>query len=129
MWNGPARAIPALAAEAFDRTLDEQWRRTSYSGITAGTHDARVGSEPEEDVLDDEGGVGAGFVDRSRRRRRRRRGCATSRCSLADLPGGVHVGTFIHRVLETTDFAAVSLETELRGPDRIRTGLAPDRPG
>jgi exodeoxyribonuclease V beta subunit len=32
VWNGPARDTPALAAEAFDRTLDEQWRRTSYSG-------------------------------------------------------------------------------------------------
>ena len=41
---------------------------------------------------------------------------------LANLPGGVHIGTFIHRVLETTDFAAVSLEKELR--TRIESELA-----
>jgi exodeoxyribonuclease V beta subunit len=41
---------------------------------------------------------------------------------LADLPGGVRVGTFIHRVLETTDFAAVSPEEELR--TRIESALA-----
>jgi exodeoxyribonuclease V beta subunit len=41
---------------------------------------------------------------------------------LADLPGGVRVGTFIHRVLETSDFAAESLEKELR--TRIESELA-----
>ena len=121
VWNGPARDTPALAAEAFDRTLDEQWRRTSYSGITAGTHVAGVGSEPEEDVLDDEAVVGTGFVtevgsDEGEERLR------DVPLPLADLPGGVHVGTFIHRVLETTDFAAVSPEEELR--TRIASELA-----
>ena len=34
---------------------------------------------------------------------------------LADLPGGRHVGTFVHGVLEHTDFAAADLDTEVRG--------------
>ena len=38
----------ALSAARFDRTLDRRWRRTSYSDITAGAHEARVASEPEE---------------------------------------------------------------------------------
>jgi len=33
---------------------------------------------------------------------------------LAGMPGGVHVGTFVHRVLEATDFAAPDLDAELR---------------
>src|SRR5690606_23199821 len=28
-----------LAAATFTRTLDQQWRRTSYSALTAGAHD------------------------------------------------------------------------------------------
>jgi exodeoxyribonuclease V beta subunit len=120
-WNGPARDIPALAAEAFDRTLDEQWRRTSYSGITFGSHVGRVGSEPEEDVLDDEAVFGAGIaVDAGTGA-----GDETLRgiaLPLANQPGGVHIGTFIHRVLETTDFASVSLQEDLR--TRIQSELA-----
>jgi exodeoxyribonuclease V beta subunit len=34
---------------------------------------------------------------------------------LAGMPGGVHVGTLVHRVLEATDFAAVDLDAELAG--------------
>ena len=121
LWNGPDRDTPVLSVEPFERTLDEQWRRTSYSGITAGAHIARVGSEPEEDVLDDEAVLGAGLVSEAGTVE----GEETLRdvpLPLANLPGGVHIGTFIHRVLETTDFAAVSLEDELR--TRIESELA-----
>ena len=129
VWNGPARDTPALAAEPFDRTLDEQWRRTSYSGITAGSHVAVVASEPEDDVLDDEPGVGTAAVDEAGTGESARESADTSEDGLrdiplvlADLPGGVRVGTFIHRVLETTDFAAVRAEEELR--TRIEAALA-----
>ena len=40
---------------------------------------------------------------------------------LADMPGGVHIGTFIHRVLETADFTASELGDELLG--RIKAEL------
>ena len=33
-----------------------RWRRTSYTDITAARHEARVGSEPEEPLIDDEPG-------------------------------------------------------------------------
>ena len=61
-WSSPDRAVPDLAAGVFDRTLDERWRRTSYSGITAGTHDAQVGSEPEERIVDDETVAGPALI-------------------------------------------------------------------
>ncbi|MGO8861874.1 MAG: UvrD-helicase domain-containing protein [Acidimicrobiales bacterium] len=121
VWNGPARDTPALAAGVFERTLDEQWRRTSYSGITAGSHVARVGSEPEEDVLDDEAVADAAFVTEAGAGEGAER-LRDVPLPLANLPGGVHIGTFIHRVLESTDFAAVSPEKELRS--RIESELA-----
>ena len=90
---GPSRATaPAeLAAARFDRRLDAGWRRTSYSDITAGAHEARVASEPEEPVVADEPAAPA------RRRRRRAGGAATGdgrRCArvpslLAGMPAGV----------------------------------------
>ncbi len=121
VWNGPAADTPVLSVEPFERTLDEQWRRTSYSGLTASAHVAWVGSEPEEDVLDDEVVLGAGLTSQAATGEGEEalRGVPLP---LANLPGGVHIGTFIHRVLETTDFAAVSLEEELR--TRIESELA-----
>ena len=49
----------ALAARRFDRVLDTEWRRTSYSGLTAAAHGsepavAGVASEPEPAKEDDE---------------------------------------------------------------------------
>ncbi len=113
VWQDPARSLPPLETGVFDRTLDERWRRTSYSGITSGSHVARVGSEPEEDVVTDEGVPGTALVAGEG-------GIAEEALHdvpllLADMPGGVHVGSFIHRVLETADFTAPDLVPELRG--------------
>ena len=110
-WTGPRTTPAALTAARFDRPLDRRWRRTSYSDITSGTHEARVASEPEEAVVSDEPSP------------------ATPRAAavtgndddalkavpslLAGMPSGVHVGTFVHRVLEATNFAAPDLDREL----------------
>ena len=103
----PAHRVPPRSRPAtFARELDRRWRRTSYSDITAASHEARVASEPEERVLDDEpeppavrarrldalplgaipGGVAVRHVrargaggDRLRRGRPRRRADATGR--------------------------------------------------
>lgn len=53
-WSGLPRADATLTAAVFDRTLDRNWRRTSYSDLTAAAHEARVSSEPEEAVTTDE---------------------------------------------------------------------------
>ena len=61
VWCPPAAAPASLQAGRFDRRLDPLWRRTSYSGITAGTYEPRVASEAEVPALTDEpvpGGVG-----------------------------------------------------------------------
>ena len=105
-WSDPPREPAELAAARFDRALDWRWRRTSYSDITAGTYEARVASEPEEAVVDDEprrsrgAAAVAGRADEAAALRGTSRRC-WPRCRSAS-----HVGTFVHRVLEATDFAA-----------------------
>ncbi len=119
-WTGPMRQSPRLTIGVFDRALDERWRRTSYSGITSASHEARVGSEPEEDVIDDEDVGGPVALVKEGRAEEELLGDVA--LPLAHLPGGVHVGTLIHHVLEATDFAAHDLEAELR--DRLAAELA-----
>ncbi len=116
-WTPDVVPAAELTAEAFDRGLDGTWRRTSYSDITAGAHEARVASEPEEPVLSDEpeeghrppAGEGASGAPEDLAQ-----AAAHAVPSLLEtMPGGVRVGTFVHDVLEATDFAASDLDAEL----------------
>lgn len=107
-WGGPPRAEAELTAARFDRRLDRRWRRTSFSDITSGAHDARVASEPEEPMLSDEPEApvrpaAPGGDDELR----------ATPSLLAGMPAGTAVGTFVHRVLEAADFAAGDLDAEL----------------
>jgi exodeoxyribonuclease V beta subunit len=110
-WSPPLPRAPELEAASFDRELDLRWRRTSYSDITAETHDPLVASEPERPMLDDEPAGPApapgppGPAEDS---------AELDRLSpLGTMPVGVEFGTFVHAVLEATDFAAADLEAEL----------------
>jgi exodeoxyribonuclease V beta subunit len=53
-WAGTTPPPDSLAAARFSRDLDLSWRRASYTGITAATHDEQVGSEPEAPGTTDE---------------------------------------------------------------------------
>jgi exodeoxyribonuclease V beta subunit len=100
-WTPPLEHPGELAAATFARALDDRWRRTSYSDITADAHDARVASEPEDDdTVRDEPAAPA-------------REPAAGDLPLAALPAGARTGTLVHRVLEATDFAAADLDAEL----------------
>ena len=117
-WAGDDVRTPDLERAVLERALDDEWRRTSYSGLTSRAHDEVVGSEPEEEGMDDEdpaiasgsvaepGGAGGHAVAVSLE--------ASLTLPLGDLPGGVDVGTFVHRVLERCDFAVPDLGEELR---------------
>src|SRR5207244_1261461 len=64
----PAEEVADLDVRTFERALDRVWRRTSYSGITSGLHEAgaaagrggdggTAASEPEEPGILDEPGL------------------------------------------------------------------------
>jgi exodeoxyribonuclease V beta subunit len=111
-WRPPRPPLAQLRVSGFDRTLDLRWRRTSYSDITAASHEQWVTSEPEQPLLADEppGPAAAPLPEPSPD------DAATRTPSpLAGMPPGVDVGTFVHRVMETTDFAAADLDAELTG--------------
>jgi exodeoxyribonuclease V beta subunit len=108
-WSGPLGEPAALATARFDRRLDLRWRRTSFSDIAAGAHEARVASEPEEPMLSDEpeGPVRVAAAPAGDERLR------ATPSLLGAMPGGVRVGTFVHGLLEAADFAAPDLAAEL----------------
>ena len=132
-WSPPVEPPAELAVARLDRRLDLWWRRTSYSDITAEAHDPLVASEPERPALSDEPetptavavtGIPRPDLDRE--------------SPLGTAPVGVDFGTFVHTVLEATDFAAPDLDAELAGhvaaaqsrraldlgePDRVVHGL------
>ena len=108
VWAGGLRPPASLSASRFSRTLDWWWRRTSYSDITAGTYEARVASEPEEAVVEDER-VGPAPIAADDAWEMLR----AIPSPLAAMPAGVEVGTLVHRVFEATDFAAADIEGEL----------------
>jgi exodeoxyribonuclease V beta subunit len=109
-WTAPSREPEQLTAALFGRSLDWRWRRTSYSDITAGTYEARVGSEPEEPVVTDEP---AGETSLPSPLGTPQDAEMATPSLLGEMPAGVEVGTLVHRVLEQTDFAAIDLDTEL----------------
>jgi exodeoxyribonuclease V beta subunit len=119
-WSEPVTPPSALSAAVFERVLDRRWRRTSYSDITAGAYEARVTSEPEERVVTDEDQPGAPAAPADTRPEEEPLHAVPS--LLAGMPAGVRVGTFVHRVLEATDFATNDLEAELRA--RVTAVLA-----
>jgi len=102
-------APSGLAVRRFTRSIDIEWRRTSYSSLTAvdrsETPLASVTSEPDGLGKDDEpesveevavtttGGVPS---------------------PMAGLPVGATFGSLVHAVLEHTDPDAADLEAELR---------------
>jgi exodeoxyribonuclease V beta subunit len=107
VWTAAETAATELDVSSFERSLDLRWRRTSYTDITAGSHEAWVDSEPEEPLVGDEP---VGFVPAAAEP-----GTAAEEPAvpLAGLPVGAEIGTFVHRVLEATDFAAADLTAEL----------------
>ena len=130
--NWPGRTHPAaeLIAASFDRTLDGGWRRTSYSDITAAAGEPHVASEPEEPTLTDEPpsalavGGDSTIVPADADASAGSPGDPLREVPslLGGMPAGARVGTFVHRVLEATDFAAADLEAELA--ERIAGELA-----
>ena len=115
-----------LGVARLSRSLDQSWRRTSYSGIIAGdlrTSDQTVASEPEHGGVIDEPdnlaepvavallrGTGEDDLDEHGPDEHELKGHPLP---LGSMPGGAGVGTFVHRVMERIDFAAPDLEAHV----------------
>ena len=118
-----APAAPgALTARRFDRRVDADWRRTSYSGLIRVEETAAgdVGSEPEVPGLEDEPDAtapvaGADAVPGAAPAVDPELAAAAEVPSpLTGLPAGATFGSLVHAVLEHADPEAPDLRAELR---------------
>lgn len=119
-----------LGVRAFDRTLDWDWRRTSYSALTAVAHDRTAhpdttvaghtapehddrGLEDERELVEtDDDGVAVVGPDPSAAPTTPTEEELAARlvpAGFEDLVGGTSFGTMVHAVLEHTDFTAADL--------------------
>jgi exodeoxyribonuclease V beta subunit len=118
-YSDPLPPAAGLVVAVFDRGLDLCWRRTSYSDITAGSYDASVASEPDEPLISDEPADEAAVAVASTPTGDQD---LSAPSLLAEMPVGLRIGTFVHGVLEATDFATADLDAELRTHVEARTG-------
>jgi exodeoxyribonuclease V beta subunit len=132
--GSPSGPPPELSAASFGRHLDLEWRRSSYTSITALAHTGWrphgdveagylagsdqaggdvVGSEPEARGTSDEplaalaGDLPPAFPDSEEEHLR------SVVPLLSRAPAGAEFGTFVHSVLEKADFAAADLRSAL----------------
>lgn len=109
--DGSETVVEELAVARLRRTLDMEWRRTSYSALTAAAHDAPgVRSEAEDDVKDDESDSEIVVADTG--------DDDALPSPMNGLPAGAAFGTLVHEVLEFVDTSAADLDAELRAQCR-----------
>ncbi len=124
-WEPPSSPARELSVSAFTRTLDDEWRRTSYSALTRAAHDAaherHLASETDAPVKDDEPDTGTheAAVDDPSAPGGAPPGALPS--PMSDLPGGAAFGTLVHAVLEDLDPAAL----DQRCADEVARRLVP----
>ncbi|WP_306364874.1 UvrD-helicase domain-containing protein [Nocardia sp. CC227C] len=114
-------AVGDLAAARFDRVLDHDWRRTSYSALTAGAHDhAPATDTPDGRGIADEPDVPSPLADEAAPVAAPSYMNAPS--LMNELPYGAEFGTLVHEVLEYVDTDAPDLAAEIR--DRTAHAVA-----
>ncbi|MBF6100422.1 UvrD-helicase domain-containing protein [Nocardia cyriacigeorgica] len=94
-----------LAAAVFDRTLDQQWRRTSYSALTAAAHAVAPDSEPEDGRGPDDEPTGVSVLAAEPE--------SGAPSLMNELPYGAEFGTLVHAALERVDTDAADLAAEV----------------
>lgn len=111
--EAPERAA-GLGVRRFDRGIDTDWKRTSYSGLVRAAEEARgVSSEPEEPVLDDETDEGDEEPVTVLTASAEQAVDGALLSPMATLPAGATFGSLVHGVLETVDPLAPDLLAEL----------------
>ncbi len=110
----PPKPPSGLGVRVFDRPIDVDWRRTSYSAlIRAADEVGGVTSEPELSARDDE--LADELADETDVAPEAMAAPASLPSPMAALPSGAAFGSLVHGVLEVTDPFAPDLEAELRG--------------
>ncbi|WP_182526865.1 UvrD-helicase domain-containing protein [Nocardioides dongkuii] len=109
--------VGPLAVRTFDRRVDADWRRTSYSGLIrveetgADPIASGVSSEPEVGALEDEPPAAEPLVDAAAPPA----DSPSVPSPMADLPAGATFGSLVHAVLEHADPDSPDLREALRG--------------
>jgi exodeoxyribonuclease V beta subunit len=129
-WQAISESPPVLRVRGFDRELDLEWRRTSYSGLTAAAHGAEmpvpgVGSEPELLREDDETAPASATATPVGTAAASAEGNLTEPSPMHNLPSGAEFGTAVHAVLERVDPAAPELSAALRQACAVTLAQAP----
>jgi exodeoxyribonuclease V beta subunit len=129
---------PLLRVRGFDRELDLEWRRTSYSALTAAAHGAEapvpaVGSEPELTREDDESAQARSSELLGNRALAADETSQTESglgepSPMHDLPSGAEFGTAVHAVFERVDPAAADLPAALRQACAVTLAQGPASP-
>ncbi|MFI5719422.1 UvrD-helicase domain-containing protein [Nocardia sp. NPDC051750] len=116
---GTAAASGELAVAGFDRNLDDHWRRTSYSALTATAHLAAPDTEPEDPIgPEDEPPAPASAAEPA--------DDPGPASLMNELPYGAEFGTLVHAVLERvrTDAADLAVEVRDRCGETVREMLS-----
>jgi exodeoxyribonuclease V beta subunit len=102
-WAAPALSPATLSCASFgDRGIDMAWRRTSFSGITAGAHHPSAAPDPGIEATTDEPET----VPPEEL-------IADQDLPMGGFAGGANFGTLVHDILEAVDFADANLNAAL----------------
>ena len=118
-WRHIPEPQPVLSVRSFDRALDLDWRRTSYSALTAAVHGtdlplAAVASEPDLNREDDEAAPDTAATPPIEATVTPSDSGLDQLSPMHHLPSGVEFGTAVHAVFERVDPAAADLPAALR---------------
>ena len=112
LWTAAASPPARLSSASFNRGIDIAWRRTSFSGITAGArHTQSAAPDPGIDATTDEPEPDPAdqlIVDQE--------------LPMGRFGGGTNFGTLVHDILEAVDFADANVGVALADACRVNAG-------
>ncbi len=109
----PGEGVPRLDVRRFDRDVDTEWRRTSYSGLIRAEQEAVAGTASEPEVAGTTDELEAADEDLPPASTGAVPDADDLPSPMDDLPAGATLGSLVHGVLEHTDPGAADLLAEL----------------